>query len=136
MNRVTLIGNLGNDAELKTFGDGNSVLNFSVATSEKWTDKVSGEKKEKTEWHRCKLFGKRAGALANHLLKGTKIAVTGSIETRSYDKDGQKLYVTEIKVLDVEFCGGPKNGGGQAAAEDPDGLGDPGDAGDGAEIPF
>lgn len=134
MNRVTLIGNLGNDAELKTFGDGNSVLNFSVATSEKWKDK-EGNKQEKTEWHRCKLFGKRAPALANHLLKGTKVAVIGSIETRSYEKDGQKLYVTEIKVLDVEFCGGPKNGGAPAAAaDDPDGLGSP-DEGD-AEIPF
>ena len=68
------------------------------------------------------------------MLKGTKVAVTGSIETRSYDKDGEKRYTTEIKVLDVEFCGGPKGaaGGSPPAAEDPDGLGDP----DEAEVPF
>lgn len=131
MNRATLIGNLGADADLKVFPDGNGVLNFSVATSEKWKDKTTGEKKEKTEWHRCKLFGPRANSLAQYMLKGTKVAVTGSIETRSYEKDGVKQYATEIKVLDVEFCGGPK-GGSQAA--DPDGLPPAGD--DGEEPPF
>lgn len=135
MNRVTLIGNLGSDGELKVFDDGNSVLNFSVATSEKWTDKTSGEKKEKTEWHRCKLFGKRGSSLAQYMLKGTKVAVIGSIETRSYEKDGVKQYATEIKVLDVEFCGGPKGASGGSAPpanDDPDGLGDPGTD----EVPF
>ncbi len=133
MNRVTLIGNLGADGDVKVFADGNAVLNFTVATSEKWTDKTSGEKKEKTEWHRCKLFGKRGSSLAQYMLKGTKVAVTGAIETRSFEKDGQKHYVTEIKVLDVEFCGGPKNGAAAPTpAADPDGL----DAPDAEEPPF
>ncbi len=135
MNKVILIGNLGNAGELKVFGDGNTVLNFSVATSEKWTDKQTGEKKEKTEWHRCKLFGKRGQSLAQYMTKGTKVAVTGAIETRSYDKDGVKHYATEIKVLDVELLGGPKAGTNtapEAAAADPDGL----DAPDGEEPPF
>ncbi len=132
MNKVILIGNLGNPGELKVFGDGNAVLNFSVATSEKWTDKTSGEKKEKTEWHRCK----RGQSLAQYMTKGTKVAVTGAIETRSYDKDGVKHYATEIKVLDVELLGGPKAGGGTApeAAADPDGLDAPDEGGE--EPPF
>lgn len=138
MNRVTLIGNLGADGDLKVFTDGNGVLNFSIATSEKWTDKQSGEKKEKTEWHRCKLFGPRAKSLAQYLKKGTKVAVIGSIETRSYEKDGVKQYATEIKVMDLEFCGGTKAQESAAAPadEDPDGLGAPDSTGGEAEIPF
>ncbi len=131
MNRVTLIGNLGADGDLKVFQDGNAVLNFSVATSEKWTDKQTGEKKEKTEWHRCKLFGKRGSSLAQYMTKGSKVAVTGSIETRSYEKDGVKQYATEIKVLDVELLGGGPKGNAAPAAADPDGL----DAPDGEEEP-
>ncbi len=135
MNKVILVGNLGSDGELKVFGDSNSVLNFSVATSEKWTDKQSGEKKEKTEWHRCKLFGKRGESLAQYMKKGTKVAVTGAIETRSYEKDGVKQYTTEIKVLDLELHGGGAKGATQAPPNaDPDALDAPGDGED--EIPF
>lgn len=114
MNRVILLGNLGNDAELKALGNGNSVLNFSLATSEKWKDKDTGEQKEKTQWHRCALFGKRAESLASYLVKGTRLVVEGSIEYRSYEKDGVKQYATNINVSNVEFAGGGKsNGGGE-----------------------
>ncbi len=103
MNKVTLLGNLGNDAELKSFSNGNSVLNFSLATSENWKDKETGERKEKTQWHRCALYGKRGEALASHLKKGMKILVEGQIEYRTAEKDGVKTYFTDIKVLDVHF---------------------------------
>lgn len=128
MNRVVLIGNLGADADLKVFGDGNSVLNFSVATSEKWTDKTSGEKKEKTEWHRCKKFGK-SGALAEYLKKGTKVAVEGSVRYGSYEKDGVKQYTTEINVDRLELLGSK---GSQKSDADEDGLPPAG----GDEIPY
>jgi len=107
MNCVQLLGNLGADAELRDIGNGNSVLNFSLATTEKWSK--DGETKEKTQWHRCSIFGKRAEGLAPHLKKGTKIAVQGSIDYREYEKDGEKRYATNIKVFDVHFAGGKKN---------------------------
>lgn len=136
MNKAILVGNLGQDAELKVMSGGDAVLNFSVATSEKWTDKQSGEKKEKTEWHRCALWGKRAEALAPHLTKGTKVVVEGKIETRSYEKDGEKRYATSIKVNELEFAGG---GNKPARSDDepyePAAGESSGEAGD-AEIPF
>lgn len=132
MNVVNLVGNLGADAELKVFGDGNSVLNFSLATSERWKDKQTGEKKEKTEWHRCKMFGKGAAAVAEYMKKGTKVAVTGSIAYGSYEKDGVKVYTTDIKANQVELLGG-KNG--PPAAHDDDGLPPPSSVGE-DEIPF
>lgn len=108
MNKVILAGNLGSDAELKYFeGSGNSVLNFSVATTEKWKDR-DGNKKEKTNWHRCQLNGKRAEALAQYLTKGTKVLVTGSVQYREFEKDGQKRTATDIRVDDVEFLGSGK----------------------------
>lgn len=105
MNTCTLIGNLGKDAEVHVFGDGQAVLNFSVATSEKWTDKKSGEKKEKTEWHRCKYFTKGAANLAPYLTKGSKVAVTGAIQYGSFEKDGVKQYTTDIRVDRLELLG-------------------------------
>ncbi len=109
MNKVFLTGNLGADAELRTFDNGGSVLNFSLATTESWKNKETGEKESRTEWHRCKLFGKRAESLAGHLLKGTKLAVEGSINYGSYEKDGVTKYTTDIKVNNVEFLGGGKS---------------------------
>lgn len=105
MNKVILVGNLGADVELKVFGDGNSVLNFSVATSETWKD-AEGVKQEKTEWHRCKYFTKGATpGVAAYLKKGTKVAVDGSIAYGSYEKEGAKVYTTDIKVSRVELVG-------------------------------
>lgn len=135
MNRVILLGNLGADAELRVLNNGDSVLNFRLATSESWKDKETGEKKEKVEWHSCALFGKRAEGLAAHLLKGTKLLVEGSIETRSYEKDGEKRYATSIKVRDVEFAGGAKGGGAKAnPTTEPDDFGASQDGDD--DLPF
>ncbi len=104
MNRAHLIGNLGADAELRHFATG-ARLTFNLATTERWKDKNTGEPKDRTEWHRCVLWGPRAEKLAPHLTKGTTLFVEGSIETRSYDKDGQKKYSTDIRVRDLRFVG-------------------------------
>lgn len=130
MNKVILVGNLGADAELKALNGDNAVLKFNLATSEKWTDK-DGEKQERTEWHRCNLFGARAKSLAQYLTKGTKLVVEGSIRYGSYEKEGVKHYTTDINVNNVEFAGGGKSGSSQSSSEDssPPSVGD-------EEIPF
>lgn len=97
LNRVLLIGNLGSDPEIKTMQSGDKVANLSIATSESWKDKTSGERKERTEWHRVVVFNQPLVSLVeNYLRKGSKVYVEGQIETRSYEKDGAKVYTTEI----------------------------------------
>lgn len=111
MNKVILIGRLGKDAEVKWTPSGVSVTRFSLATSEKWKDKTSGEWKEETEWHNVTQW--RAENLAQHLTKGKMVAVEGKIKTRSYDdKDGQKRYSTEVVAEKVEFVGDRSDSGG------------------------
>ena len=97
VNKVILIGNIGNDPEIKTMQSGDKVCNFSVATSESWKDKASGERKERTEWHRVVVFNQGLiNVCENYLKKGMKVYVEGQVETRNYEKDGQKIYTTEI----------------------------------------
>ncbi len=97
MNRVTIIGNLGKDPEIRTFQNGGKVANLSVATSESWTDKTTGEVKEKTEWHKVAVFGDGLVSVVERFVKrGSKVFLEGSIETRSYDKEGETRYSTEI----------------------------------------
>jgi single-strand DNA-binding protein len=97
LNRVMLIGNLGSDPEIKTMQSGDRVANLTIATSESWKDKASGERKEKTEWHRVVVFNQPLVNLAeNCLRKGSKVYIEGQLETRSYEKDGKKVYTTEI----------------------------------------
>lgn len=97
INKVILVGNIGNDPEVKTMQSGDRVANFSVATSESWKDKTSGERKERTEWHRVVVFNQGLiNVCENYLKKGSKVYVEGQVETRSYEKDGQKVYTTEI----------------------------------------
>jgi single-strand DNA-binding protein len=110
-NRVILIGNLGRDAELRYTPGGSAVATFSVATTETWKDK-SGQKQEKTEWSRVVLWGKAAEAISEYLTKGKQVAVEGKLQTRQYDKDGQKHYATEIKADRVVLLGGGGNGAG------------------------
>lgn len=119
MNKVYLIGNLGADAELSRYPSGNK-LTMRLATTERWKDKQSGEKREKTEWHRCVLWGPRADKLEAHLTKGTTLFIEGRIESRSYEKDGQMKYTTEIRALDVKFIGSSRRAesGGRAVAYD------------------
>lgn len=116
MNKVILIGRLGKDAEVKWTPSGVSVTRFSLATSEKWKDKTSGEWKEETEWHNVTQW--RAENLAQHLTKGKMVAVEGKIKTRSYDdKDGQKRYSTEVVAEKVEFVGDRGESGGGAVSQ-------------------
>lgn len=97
VNKVILIGNLGNDPEIKTMQSGDRVCNLSVATSESWKDKVSGERKERTEWHRVVVFNQGLMNICeNYLKKGSKIYIEGQLETRSWEQDGQKKYTTEV----------------------------------------
>jgi single-strand DNA-binding protein len=110
LNLVQLIGHLGQDAELKVLQGGKSVLNFSVATTESWLDQ-NNSRQEKTEWHRCQCWGRRAEGLAKILTKGMKVYVQGSLQTRSWEKNGQKFYATEIRVQNVILANGKREGG-------------------------
>ena len=98
VNKVILVGNLGRDPESRTMQNGGKVVSFSVATSESWTDKMSGERKEKTQWHRVVIFNEKLGEIAERFLKkGSKAFVEGSLESRKYtDKDGQEREITEV----------------------------------------
>ena len=115
LNRVMLIGRLGRDPEMKYTQQGTAICNMTIATSENWTDKNTGEKQEKTEWHRCVSFGKQAEVLGKYLVKGSQVYVEGKLQTRQYEKDGQTHYATEIVVQEFTFLGGGQqsNGGGQ-----------------------
>lgn len=123
VNKVILVGNLGRDPETKTFDSGNSVTNLSVATTRKYTK--DGEPKEETEWHRVNVWGKSGEACARFLTKGRQVYVEGRLQTRSYEKDGEKRYSTEIIADTVQFLG--KKGDGGGSGHD---WGDPPDSGD------
>ena len=95
VNKVIVVGNLGKDPETRFLPDGKAVCNFSVATTDRWTDKASGEKKEATEWHRISSFGRIAEICGEYLKKGSAVYIEGKIRTRKWqDKDGQDRYST------------------------------------------
>ena len=98
VNKVILVGNLGRDPEVRHTGDGNPIVNLSVATSETWRDKGSGERKERTEWHRVVIFNERLGEVAQkYLKKGAKVYIEGQLQTRKWqDQSGQERYTTEV----------------------------------------
>jgi single-strand DNA-binding protein len=98
INKVILVGNLGRDPEVRHSQDGNKIVNMSLATSESWTDKSSGERREKTEWHRVVIFNDRLGEIAEkYLKKGSKVYLEGQIQTRKWSgNDGQERYSTEV----------------------------------------
>jgi len=107
VNKVILLGRLGQDPELKHLPNGGSVCNFSIATSEVWNDKNSGKKQEKTEWSKVVVWGKQADSVNKYLTKGSQAYVEGKLSTRSWDdKDGNKKYVTEIVANNIQFIGG------------------------------
>jgi single-strand DNA-binding protein len=111
VNKVILVGHLGRDAETKFTPGGTAVTKFSVATSRRWKDKQSGEWKEETDWTNITLW--QAENLANYLTKGKQVYVEGRIHTRSYDdKDGKKVYATEVVADEVILLGGQGAGGG------------------------
>lgn len=119
VNKVILIGNLGKDPEVRYFPNGDAVCNVTVATSDSWTDKQSGEKKERTEWHNVVFTRKLAEIAGQYLKKGAKVYVEGSLRTRKWqDKEGGDRYTTEIMVNDMQMLDGrsggsaPMSGGG------------------------
>lgn len=104
VNKVIIIGNLGADPEARQFNNGGSVTNISVATSEQWTDKQSGEKREATEWHRVSLFNRLGEIAAQYLSKGSKVYIEGSLRTRKYQApDGSDRYATEIRADQMQM---------------------------------
>ena len=105
INKVILIGRLGRDPEIRYTPDGRAIANFSIATSEEWRDKDSGEKKERTEWHRIVVFGKMGEICGQYLSKGRQVYLEGRLQTRSWEKDGVTRYTTEIVANDVQFLG-------------------------------
>jgi single-strand DNA-binding protein len=130
INKVIIVGNLGADPEVRYTPSGSAVANFSVATSESWKDKNTGEKKERTEWHRIVVWGKLGELCGEYLSKGRQVYVEGRLQTRSYDdKEGVKRYMTEIIATDVQFLGSKESGGGRpagGAAPPRDSFGGPG----------
>src|ERR1700729_4206938 len=98
VNKVIIVGNLGKDPEIRSFQNGGRVASFSIATSESWKDKTTGEKKEKTEWHRVSIFSEGLiGVVERYLKKGAKVYVEGQLETRKWtDKEGKERYSTEV----------------------------------------
>ena len=115
LNRVTLLGNLGADPDLR-HGQGGSVLRLRMACTESWFDKTANERKERTEWVNVVLFGKRAEALQKILSKGSSIIVEGRLQTSSYEKDGEKRYSTDVVATNVVLTGGKRGNGGEQTA--------------------
>jgi single-strand DNA-binding protein len=120
VNKVILVGNLGQDPEVRYMPNGDAVANLSIATSESWKDKNTGENKEKTEWHRIAIFGKLAEIAGEYLKKGSQVYIEGQLQTRKWqDQQGQDKYSTEIVVQGfngvMQMLGGA-NGGGQNQA--------------------
>jgi single-strand DNA-binding protein len=138
LNKVILIGNLGRDPELRYTQNGQAVVNFTLATNEKWTNK-SGDREERTEWHRIVVWGKQAETCNEYLVKGRQVYVEGRLQTRDWeDREGQKRRTTEVVAQQVLMLGRREEGGGGRArgAEPAEGAagGDPGPSDD--DIPF
>lgn len=107
VNKVILIGNLGRDPEVRYTQSGTAVANFTMATSESWQD-PSGEKKERTEWHRIVVWGKQAEIAGEYLRKGRSVYIEGSLQTREWtDREGNKRYTTEVRAQRIQFLGRP-----------------------------
>ncbi len=117
VNKVILVGRLGQNPEVRYTPSGAAVANFSVATNESWTDK-SGQKQEKTEWHRIVVWGKLAELCNQYLTKGRQVYVEGRMQTRQWqDKDNQTKYTTEVQAQTVQFLGGPSASAGVSRDE-------------------
>jgi len=101
VNKVILVGTCGQDPETRYLPNGNAVTNLSLATSEQWTDKQTGQKVERTEWHRVSMFGKVAEIAGEYLRKGSQVYIEGKLQTREWEKDGIKRYTTEI-IVDMQ----------------------------------
>jgi len=112
INKVILIGNLGRDPETRYSQGGNPITNFSIATSDSWRDKQSGEQQERTEWHNVVCFSRLAEIAGEYLRKGSKVYIEGSLRTSNWEKDGQKHYRTEVIARELQMLDGRGGGGG------------------------
>lgn len=120
INKVILVGNLGADPDVRTMNNGEQVANISIATSEVWNDRNTGEKREKTEWHRCVAYRKLAEIIGKYCRKGSKLYVEGRLETRKWqDRDGQDRYTTEIIVNEIQMLDSRGQGDNQAGNRPP-----------------
>ena len=136
VNKVILLGNLGRDPEVRFTQGGTPVANFTMATTDRWND-PSGEKKEKTEWHRIVVWGKQAEIAGEYLRKGRPVFVEGSLQTREWtDRDGNKRHTTEVRAFNIQFLGRADDRGSTPGAAPAEEMGEP--AGGIAEddIPF
>lgn len=117
INKVIIIGNLGQDPETRAMPSGSTVANLRIATSESWRDKTSGEMKEQTEWHSVAMFGRLAEIAGEYLKKGSQVYIEGRLRTRKWqDKSGNDRYTTEIVANEMQMLGGRGGGGGMGAS--------------------
>lgn len=118
VNRVIIVGSLGKDPEVRYGANGNAVANISIATNEQWTDKQSGQKQERTEWHRVVLFNRLGEIAGEYLKKGSQVYIEGKLQTRKWqDQNGQDRYTTEIVANEMQMLG---SGGGGSAGKSTD----------------
>jgi single-strand DNA-binding protein len=114
INKVILVGNLGADPETRYMPSGSAVTNLSVATSESWKDKQTGEQKDRTEWHKVVMFDRLAEIAAEYLRKGSQVYIEGKLQTRKWqDRDGNDRWTTEVRASEMQMLGG-RGGGGSA----------------------
>jgi len=119
VNKVIIVGNLGRDPETRYMPSGDAMTSITVATTDTWKDKATGEKKEQTEWHRITFFGKLAEIAGQYLKKGSQVYVEGSLRTRKYtDKDGVEKYATDIRADTMQMLGSRQGMGGGAGMDD------------------
>jgi len=136
VNKVILLGNLGRDPEVRFTQGGTPVANFTMATTERWND-PSGEKKEKTEWHRIVVWGKQAEIAGEYLRKGRPVFVEGSLQTREWtDREGNKRYTTEVRAQRLQLLGRPDDRGGAPGGPPAEEAGEPSASFAEDDIPF
>lgn len=124
VNKVILVGNLGKDPDMKYTANGAAIANITVATSESWNDKQTGEKQEKTEWHRVVFFRRLAEVVGEYLRKGSQVYIEGRLQTRKWqDQSGQDRYTTEIVADEMQMLGGRGGSGGDSGGGAPSGGG-------------
>jgi single-strand DNA-binding protein len=118
VNKVIIVGNLGNDPETRYMPSGSAVTNLSVATNESWKDKQTGEQKDRTEWHRVAMFGRLAEIAAEYLRKGSQVYIEGKLRTRKWqDQQGNDRYSTEVIADEMQMLGGRSGGGAPASGD-------------------
>src|SRR4051812_14736046 len=123
VNKIIIVGNLGRDPEVRTFPSGDRVANVTIATTDKWKDKTSGEMKEHTEWHRVVFNGRLAEIAGEYLRKGSQVYVEGSIRTRKYtDKDGNERQISEVRADSMQMLGSRQGMGSPSSGDDDDGA--------------